>query len=85
MRFPIMILMDMLLTGSFQTALNYTNVKKTNTNASSTGKVDIAVSSRRHTSTELKVAHVHPSFGIISDNLKTCIQCFDLSHGTSII
>ena len=54
-------------------------------NSSSTGKVDLDLSSRRHTSTELKVAYVHPSFGIISDNLKTCIRCFDLSHGASII
>ena len=38
-----MILMDTLLTGSFQNALNGTNVKKTNTNSSSTGKVFIAV------------------------------------------
>ena len=52
--------MDTLLTGSFQNALNGTNVKKTNTNSSSTGKVVIAESSRRQASTELKVAHVPP-------------------------
>ena len=60
--------MDILLTGSFQTALNYTNVKKTNTNASSTGKVDIAVSSRRQASTELKVVHVPRPSGLFQTN-----------------
>ena len=43
----IMILMDTLLTGSFQNALYGTNVKKTKTNSSRTGKVVIAESSRR--------------------------------------
>ena len=77
--------MDTLLTGSFQNALNGTNVKKTNINSSSTGKVDIAVSSRRQASTELKVAQVPPSFGSISDNFKTCIRCFKLSDGADMM
>ena len=52
--------MDTLLTGSFQNALNGTNVKKTNTNSSRTGKVQIGESSRMQASTELKVTHVTP-------------------------
>ena len=55
-----MILMDILLTGSFQNALNGTNVKNTNTNSSSTSKVEIAESFWRQASTELKVTHVTP-------------------------
>ena len=77
--------MDTLLTGSFQNALYGTNVKKTNKNSSRTGKVQIAESSRRQASTELKVAHVPPSFKIISDNFKTCIQCFKLSDGADMM
>ena len=39
--------MDILFTGSFENALYGTNVKKTKTNSSRTGKVVIAESSRR--------------------------------------
>ena len=77
--------MDILLTGSFQNALYGTKVKKTNTISSRTGKVQIAESSRRQASTELKVAHVPPSFEIFSDNFKTCIRCFELSDGADIM
>ena len=34
---------------------------------------------------ELKVAHVTPSFGIIPDNLKTCIPCFELIDGADMM
>ena len=54
-------------------------------NASSTRKVVIVVSPRRQASTELNVAHVPPSFGVISDNFKTCIRCFELSDGADMM
>ena len=59
-----------MVTGSFQTALSGTSVQD-KYNASSTRKVEIVVSPPRQACTELKVAHVPPSFGIISDNFKT--------------
>ena len=59
--------MDTLLTGSFQNALYGTNVKKTNTNSSRTGKVQIAESPGRQASTGLKVAVLRDYFRQLKD------------------
>ena len=34
---------------------------------------------------ELKVAHLPPSFRVISDNLKTWLRCFELSDGADMM
>ena len=66
----IIILMDILLKGSFHTALN---VKKSN----HTDRYCVVNLRGR----PLHVLHVFPFLAIIPDNLITCIRCFKLSDG----